>query len=93
MLVGNWHREDERISSAYVKSGLSYDHSGYLALGGNALTYILTLKTRRGSERAEMEIPVRVASSLQEANLKLSRAEDLNGTVGQMPRCSRNVVC
>jgi hypothetical protein len=86
VLVGNWHRKDERISSAFVKGGLSYDHSRYLALGGNALTYILTLKTRRGSERAELEIPVRVASSLQEANLRLSRTEDLNRIMGQMPR-------
>jgi hypothetical protein len=30
----SWHRKDDRVGSAYVNSGLAYDHRRYLALGG-----------------------------------------------------------
>ena len=30
----SWHRKDDRIGSAFVNSGLSYNHRRYLALGG-----------------------------------------------------------
>ena len=30
----SWHRKDDRIGSAFVNSGLGYDHRRYLALGG-----------------------------------------------------------